>query len=145
MRRAEGSPFRRAGAGESPGPVRGQGGFTILEIMIATAVLTLGLVGVLALFPVAIHYGKQIIERSTAVVIAESVSEAIREGIRNNLRSVTRNNTTHHYFVFKHDGVKDAAPRSRELERPDKDYYILLPRYKTQREGVFSSREAALA
>ncbi len=54
--------------------------------MIATAILTLGLIGILALFPVAIHTGKQIVEMSTAVVIAESVAESIRDGIRNQLR-----------------------------------------------------------
>ena len=47
------------------------GGFTILEIMIATAILTLGLVSVLALFPVAIHTGKKVVDTSTAAVIAE--------------------------------------------------------------------------
>jgi prepilin-type N-terminal cleavage/methylation domain-containing protein len=49
-------------------------GFTILEIMIATAILTLGLVGILALFPVAIDSAKKIMDRSTAVTIAKSVS-----------------------------------------------------------------------
>jgi prepilin-type N-terminal cleavage/methylation domain-containing protein len=120
-----------------------QSGFTILEIMIATAILTLGLVGILALFPVAIHYGKQIIEKSSAVVVAESVAEAIREGLRNNLRSVTKGNATHHYFVFRHDGVKDPMPRRIEDERPDKDFYILLPRFRSGKEGTFTSRERA--
>ena len=41
---------------------RRRDGFTILEIMIATAILTLGLAGILALFPVAIHTGKQIVD-----------------------------------------------------------------------------------
>jgi len=117
-------------------------GFTILEIMIATAILTLGLVGILALFPVAIFYGKQIIEQSTAVVIAESVAEGIREGMRNSLRSVNRGNVTNHYFVFKHDGVKDAIPTRRERERPAEDYYILLPRYREN--AAYRSRDNAM-
>ncbi len=123
-------------------------GFTILEIMIATAILTLGLVGILALFPVAIHYGKQIVERSTASVIAESVAEAIRQGLRNNLRSAKplgggAGAETHHYFIFQHDGVKDPIPHKKELEKPDKDYYILLPRFKSGNEGVFSRPDVA--
>jgi hypothetical protein len=113
---------------------RGAAGFTILEIMIATAILTVGLVGILALFPVAIHSGKQIIQKSMAVVIAESVSEAIREGMRNNLRFVRKGEVTHAYFVFRHDGVKDEVPTRTEMERPDKDYYILLPRFRPRQQ-----------
>jgi len=109
---------------------RGAAGFTILEIMIATAILTVGLVGILALFPVAIHSGKQIIQKSMAVVIAESVSDSIREGMRNNLRYLRKGEVTHAYFVFRHDGVKDEVPTRTEMERPDKDYYILLPRFR---------------
>jgi len=126
--------FRRA-----PG-LRGAG-FTILEIMIATAILTVGLVGILALFPVAIHSGKQIIQRSMAVVIAESVADSIREGIRNNLRYVRKGEVTHAYFVFRHDGVKDELPTRTEMERPDKDYYILLPRFRPRAQ--FADRQAS--
>ncbi len=111
-------------------------GFTILEIMIATAILTLGLVGILALFPVAIFTGKRIVEQSTAVVIAESVAEAIREGVRNNLRY---NRYGQPYFVFKHDGVTDPIPLQQERERYSHDYYILLPGY---RRAQFSGRTA---
>lgn len=118
-------------------------GFTILEIMIATAILTLGLVGILALFPVAIHYGKQIVERSTASVLAESVAEAIRQGLRNSLRSVVKGGVIQHYFIFQHDGVKDPVPPRKEQERPDKDYYILLPRFRDAAQGVFSRPDAA--
>jgi hypothetical protein len=78
------------------------------------------------------------------VVVAESVAEAIREGLRNNLRFVTRGNATHTYFIFKHDGVTDSPPARREMERPDKDWYILLPRYRPGREGTFNNRETAL-
>ena len=119
-------------------------GFTILEIMIATAILTLGLVGILALFPVAIHTGKVIVDRSTAVVIAESVAESIREGLRNNLRHVTNSVATNTYFIFNHDGVKDQVPSRKELERPDKDYYILLPRFRPGRAGQFVNRKDSL-
>jgi type II secretory pathway pseudopilin PulG len=119
-------------------------GFTILEIMIATAILTLGLIGILALFPVAIHTGKQIVEKSTGSVIAESVAEAIREGIRNNLRFVTRSGVPHAYFIFRHDGVKDEIPTQRVLERADRDYFILFPRFRPGQEGTFSNRDMSL-
>lgn len=128
----------------SPGASSGRaGGFTILEIMIATAILTLGLVGILSFFPVAIHTSKEIVETSTAAVIAESVADAIRQGMRNNQRIVTRGGATHTYFIFDHDGVKDPIPGRREQENPRADYYVLLPRFKSGREGRFASREIA--
>ncbi len=118
---------------------RRRDGFTILEIMIATAILTLGLAGILALFPVAIHTGKQIVEKSTAVVIAESVAEAIREGLRNQLRYSDKS-VRDAYFIFKHDGVMDRIPLTKEREKPRGDYYILLPGYG--RKKTFSGRTA---
>jgi len=69
------------------------------------------------------------------------VAEAMRQGIRNNLRSRTIAGETHNYFIFKHDGVKDAIPTRRERERPNEDYYILLPRY---RRGAYSNPENAM-
>ena len=117
-------------------------GFTILEIMIATAILTLGLVGILALFPVAIQMGKDVVETSTSVVIAESVADSIREGMRNRLRYTVRGGVTHTYFVFKHDGVEDRIPARTRDEKPQGDYYILLPRYRLG--AKFPSREQAI-
>ena len=107
-------------------------GFTILEILIATAILTLGLVSILALFPYAIDLGKKVMERSTAVTIAKSVAEEIRAGIRNKKRVNTFGPMSYAYFVFDHDGVKDPIPRSREQERPSHDYYILFPKYRQE-------------
>ena len=106
--------------------------------MIATAILTLGLVGILALFPVAIHTGKQIVQKSTAVVVAESVAEAIREGVRNQLRYSNKSGDA--YFIFKHDGVQDRVPLTKEAEKETADYYILLPGYGRKRS--FSGRSA---
>lgn len=119
---------------------RPDSGFTILEIMIATAILTLGLIGILALFPVAIHSGKQIVEKSTAVVVGESVAEAVREGIHNNLRYSDRTGDV--YFIFKHDGVTDPIPTTRSKENARHDYYILLPTIDSRR--TFSGRTARL-
>ncbi len=123
-------------------------GFTIMEIMIATAILTLGLVGILALFPVAIDSGKKVMERSTAVTIAKSVAEQIRAGIRNQKRIVTRGDTPYTYFLFQHDGVKDRIPANVESERPNHDYYILLPRFRPNRSfdgaQIQKNREAAV-
>ncbi len=108
---------------------RRRSGFTILEILVATAILVVGLVGVLALFPAGIYVGKEVVEDSTAIALARSVADAIRKGIRNELRVETkRGGVTYTYFVLRHDGV-DPVPRRRDREDPAGNYYILLPRH----------------
>ncbi len=129
---------------KTPRPPATRSGFTIMEIMIATAILTLGLVGILALFPVAIDSGKKVMDRSTAVTIAKSVAEQIRADIRNQKRIVTRGDIPHTYFVFQHNGVTDPVPRNVEDERPSHDYYILLPRFKSGRSFDDGNREKAV-
>jgi type II secretory pathway pseudopilin PulG len=111
--------------------IRNSAGFTILEILMATAILTIGLVCVLSLFPIAIDSGKRVMEQSTAVTIAKSVAEQIRTGLRNQKRYVYTGAEPSTYFVFQHDGVQDPVPRDSNLEKPSGDYYILLPRFKT--------------
>ena len=111
-------------------------GFTLVEILIASAVLTLGLVGVLALFPFAIDSGRKVIEDSNAVVIAQSVAEAIRSGVRNSKGYAKSGDV---YFVFNHDGVLDPIPPNPEAARYRDDYFILLPKYKPGR--AYSGRD----
>jgi len=79
---------------------------------------------------VAINVGRQVIEASNAVVIAESVAEGIRDGIRNRKRFFTgRDGGTVAYFVLQHDGVTDPVPSHPSKERPSHDYFILFPRF----------------
>jgi len=110
-------------------------GFTIIEILMATAVLMLGMVGILALFPYAIDAGKKVMERSTAVTIAKSVAEQIRAGIRNEKRTIETGTEPFIYFIFRHDGVKDPIPKDKARERPSGDYFILLPQFRRSGQG----------
>ena len=107
-------------------------GFTLIEILIATSVLTLGLVGILALFPVAIKAGRTVVEASNSVVIAQSVVDAIRSGIRNS-KGLSKQQG-HAYFILRHDGVTDTVPSDSKLHDVKDDYYILLPRFKSGRK-----------
>ena len=120
---------------------RDRSGFTILEIMIATAILTMGLLGILALFPVAIDSGRKVMERSTAVTIAKSVAEEIRAGLRNQKRTVYKGTIPFTYFVFMHDGVEGSVPSAETRERPDGAYYVLLPQFKPEVSGQGGSDE----
>jgi hypothetical protein len=102
-------------------------------------ILTLGLVGILALFPVAIRAGRHVIEDSNAAVIAQSVAESIRSGIRTRKGYSKKGNI---YFVFNHDGVKDAIPADPRAARASADYYVLLPRFKQGRRFGGNSERA---
>ena len=115
---------------------RRSGGFTLLEILIATAILTIGLVSIVSLFPVAIRIGGKVVETSNAVVIAQSVAEAVRDGMKNRKRYVVRGNISHPYFLFEHDGVTDKVPSDEKAIRASADYFILLPRHREGRKFV---------
>lgn len=118
-------------------------GFTILEILIASAIMAVGMVMILGLFPFGIRVGREVVESTTGLAIARSVADSIRTGIRSNLRqNSSRDGTTHSYFVFQHDGVMDEVPASVSQERPHHDYYILLPRYRRGRSFEGSSSSA---
>ena len=114
-------------AGTLPTARPRRAGFTLIEILIATSILTLGLVGILALFPVAMTAGRKVVEDSNSVVIAQSVVNAIRSGIRNS-KGFTRKDEP--YFLLRHDGVKDKVPVDPRLIKSTGDYYILLPRFR---------------
>ena len=115
-------------------------GFTILEIMISVAILTIGLMGILALFPVAIETSRITIEETNGVLIAQSVEQAIRESLKH--RKGQSENGKWTYFLFHHDGVTDALPRRIKDADPGRDYYILLPDSDPERTTQ-TSREAA--
>ena len=55
-------------------------GFTLIEVVFALAVLLIGLVGVLALFPVGLTASKKAGDYTTAALVAEQVLANIRAG-----------------------------------------------------------------
>jgi len=105
--------------------LRHEKGFTILEILLAVVILTVGLLGLLAVFPVAMRAGKDAVENTNAVIISQSVEQAIREGLMEHKAQSPDGRWT--YFIFNHDGVTDPLPARIDRARPDADYYILLP------------------
>lgn len=61
---------------------RSTSGFTLIEILLALAVLAIGMVGILALFPVGLDNSKRAINDTTSANIAESVKSAIVQAMR---------------------------------------------------------------
>lgn len=58
------------------------GGFTLIEILLAMVILLVGIVGVLGIFPVAIRNVNDSVEDSTASNLAQSLSAAVTEAVR---------------------------------------------------------------
>ncbi|MGE4619490.1 MAG: prepilin-type N-terminal cleavage/methylation domain-containing protein [Planctomycetota bacterium] len=120
-------------------PLRYQKGFTILEILLAVVILTVGLLGLLAVFPIAMRSGKKAVETTNAVIIAQSVEQAIRDGLSEHKAQSADGRWT--YFIFSHDGVTDTLPSKISQARPDSDYYILLPSPDPDRKGAMRRSE----
>ena len=72
-------------AGRVRRAARRRGGFTLLEILIATAILTIGLVSIVSLFPAAINVGRQVIEVCTNVSCALSGAQDVVDDLRREL------------------------------------------------------------
>lgn len=99
---------------------RDRQGFTLIEILIAVVVLSIGLVGILAVFPTAIKKGAETAEDTYAGIIAQSLIDAVRVGVREN-RGVDTGGRQ--YFILQHDGVlfdETVAPDGRALTINDK-------------------------
>lgn len=77
-------------------------GFTIVEILIAMVVLSLGLLGILSVFPAGIRQTAAIVEDSNAAVIAESVFAAINLGLHRARIDVGANKG----FIYLGEGVE---------------------------------------
>lgn len=73
-------------------------GFTLVEILLALAVLAIGMVGILALFPVGLDNSKRAIQDTTSANIAESVKSAIVQAMRMKAAGTD-------VVDFSHDGV----------------------------------------
>ncbi|MBI4614225.1 MAG: prepilin-type N-terminal cleavage/methylation domain-containing protein [Planctomycetes bacterium] len=94
-----------------------KGGFTLIEILIALTVLVVGLVGILALFPVGISSSKSAVEDSTTSILAESIKSSIIKSFRLGPPQDPNNPTPIQYY---HDGVPAgltfALPASGDLD-----------------------------
>ncbi|RME76458.1 MAG: prepilin-type N-terminal cleavage/methylation domain-containing protein [Planctomycetota bacterium] len=128
-------------------------GFTLIEILIAMAVLMIGLVGILAVFPYAMQSATSTVQASYAAAISQSVMDAIRLGLEEN-RVQTPDVDG---FLFLHDGVQDLDAdrrgilRDLDLSNPQavaaalptllsRDYFIVLPRPGEQQTGLGGGR-----
>ncbi|MBI3272338.1 MAG: prepilin-type N-terminal cleavage/methylation domain-containing protein [Planctomycetes bacterium] len=85
---------------------RARQGFTLIEILIALVVLFIGIVGIIALFPIGIRSTKESVEDTNAALIAESVHHSLVQALRSG-RPV--GNPPRTQVTFVHDGVRLTA------------------------------------
>lgn len=85
---------------------RAKSGLTLIEILIALLVMIIGLVGVLAVFPVAIQSTNESVEERMAAAVAESVAHALTVA----MRSATPEDSataTQAIVTLHHDGLSE--------------------------------------
>ncbi|MFH1422678.1 MAG: prepilin-type N-terminal cleavage/methylation domain-containing protein [Planctomycetota bacterium] len=78
-------------------------GFTVLEILIALVVLSFGLLGILAVFPIGIQKTGEVIQDTISAIVAESVRDSIELGL-NRARIMDENENIG--FIYLGEGVK---------------------------------------
>lgn len=113
-----------------PRVVSGREGFTILEILVAIVVLTVGLLGVLALFPVSYQRINTAAAESQASAIAESFHAGLVVALANSRTPQNANRwaTLKHAAVHNHEGSADDSDTNMET------YHFPLPNTLTEEE-----------
>jgi Tfp pilus assembly protein PilV len=61
---------------------RREGGVTLIEIMLSLLVMVLGLLGILAVFPVGLQSSSESVEETYAAILSESVSHAFKNAVQ---------------------------------------------------------------
>ncbi|MDQ7778819.1 MAG: prepilin-type N-terminal cleavage/methylation domain-containing protein [Planctomycetota bacterium] len=81
-------------------------GFTLLEILIALVVLTVGIMGILAIFPAGIDSTRESTESTIAAVIAQSAHNSLVIGFRSAAPETLAGPNP---LTFHHDGMPDGV------------------------------------
>ena len=107
---------------------RNERGFTLMEILVAIFVMSVGLAGIIGVFPMGIKAGSEAVKDTYSGILAQSVLDGLKVAMRENRFEDPRRGGT--YVVFDHDGITD-DPSQHRIKNPDytKDFVLLLPQY----------------
>lgn len=121
-----------------------RGGFTILEILIAVVVVSVGLIGVLALLGQSLRKSGKVVEEGYAMSLARSVQSGLRDGARERAFMVDNSGTPVKGFIWLHAGLGTTAPAPLPTSPSDTssltalykdDHAVFLPRKPTTGTG----------
>jgi type II secretory pathway pseudopilin PulG len=134
-------------------PTRRIRGFTILEILIAVVVISVGLIGVLALLGQSLKRSGKTVEEGFAMTLGRSVLAALRDGSRERAFMVDdASGKTVKGFVWMHVGIETVDPnppppppsQASDLTKVRKsDYVVFLPPKKSPDPFFVFPRPAA--
>ncbi|MEW6027806.1 MAG: prepilin-type N-terminal cleavage/methylation domain-containing protein [Planctomycetota bacterium] len=80
-------------------------GLTLIEILIAIIILTVGVVSILSIFPFSVKTASSSVEDTVAAKIAESVADALNIAMRTSTAENVATNTPGRAYLV-HDGVE---------------------------------------
>ncbi len=83
---------------------RQERGLTLIEILLALIVMVLGIIGILALFPVAMDASKNAMETTQGAILSESVANSIATACRYAYVN-TAGTSPHHQLTVNHDSI----------------------------------------
>lgn len=89
--------------------MRRRRGFTIIEVLVAIVIVTIGLLAVIALLAQSVKVAGEVVEDSFAATLARSVYDSLREGATKRPFLVDESGNLVRGFVFVHDGVVDGG------------------------------------
>jgi type II secretory pathway pseudopilin PulG len=124
---------------------------TLIEILLAIAVLVIGIVGLLPIFIAGLSKGGKSVTKSASTIIVNSVAESIRQSMRNDEFTTSERSSGTNLVEYWHDGVKtglffrlpptgDARPVGPEayevpFDAVDSGGALLAPRERVFRMG----------
>ena len=101
--------------------MRNKGGFTLIEVLIAVFVLTVGFVALLEAFPLGAHVQKSAQMTSVAVQLSQSKMEEI---VASSYQEITAGTTTEDYGF---DANFQAFKRKTEVSYFDPENPLIIP------------------
>jgi prepilin-type N-terminal cleavage/methylation domain-containing protein len=86
-------------------------GFTLVEVLIAIFVITIGIIAAFGLLIPSLRVAGAGVENSIAATLAQSVYEAMRNGVQTRAFVINENGNNVRGFLLVHPGVLDPGPQ----------------------------------
>jgi uncharacterized protein (TIGR02598 family) len=118
--------------------MRRKNGFTLLEIVIALAILAIGLVGILSLFPVGFEASRRASMLTEATIHAQQKMEEFKQGGYGYLDNTFTDNTASGYTAFTDNSGLEWQVTVSEIDPPGNLKSVTLD-VRWQEKGDYKS------